>query len=481
MRSPRRPRTGRRLGPPTILPGRAGTGTGAPSWAPWLALLLGPLARVRTRLTIAFLAVSLLVPLVGLVAVQEQYAASLRAAQIEARHVAEPVAHTIANTAELTTGDQGQLYHDPERLQDYLDDLQRDLHRHIEVVDLHQRVLAAATPNKDEAVGAGARQDIDAEVAATIRDGQSRTFVERKPEYPAGTLQVVIPLRTEQGRIVGAVVMEYTPIYRELLAAGAGTRRVIVAASAAGLLLGLLLAYVLARGLIADLRRLGGAAARLAEGHDDARARVRGRGELGELAAAFNDMAARIAAQKAALTEVAISDPLTGLHNRRAFQARLAEETERARRSGRPFALLMIDLDRFKALNDRHGHAAGDAALAAIAAVLRQELRTVDLPARLGGEEFGVLLPDSDEQAALVAAERVRVAIAACPIVHQDATLAVTASIGAAWYPGHADTGEGLLRAADQALYAAKRAGRDRVCSPADVQVSHEGHSSTAT
>src|SRR6266496_1721155 len=124
MRSPRRPRTGRRLGPPTILPGRAGTGTGAPSWAPWLALLLGPLARVRTRLTIAFLA-----PLVGLVAVQEQYAASLRAAQIEARHVAEPVAHTIANTAELTTGDQGQLYHDPERLQDYLDDLQRDLHR----------------------------------------------------------------------------------------------------------------------------------------------------------------------------------------------------------------------------------------------------------------------------------------------------------------------------------------------------------------
>src|SRR6266498_4647622 len=133
MRSPRRPRTGRRLGPPTILPGRAGTGTGAPSWAPWLALLLGPLARVRTRLTIAFLAVSLLVPLVGLVAVQEQYAASLRAAQIEARHVAEPVAHTIANTAELTTGAIGQLYHDPERLQDYLDDLQRDLHRHIEV------------------------------------------------------------------------------------------------------------------------------------------------------------------------------------------------------------------------------------------------------------------------------------------------------------------------------------------------------------
>src|SRR6266511_1488619 len=353
---------------------------------------------VRVRLTLAFLAVSLLIPLVGLLAVREQYVASQRAAQIEARHVAEPIAHTIANTGELTEGDRRQLYHDQQRLQQYVDDLQRDLHRHMEIIDPHQRILAAATPGKDQDEDkAAARQDTDAEVAATIRDGQPRTFVERDPEYPKGTLQVVIPLRSDQGGIVGAVVMEYTPIYRELLAAGAGTRRAIVAASIAGLLLALLLGYGLARGLVADLRRLGRAAGQLADGHDDVRAQVRSRGELGELAAAFNDMAARIAAQKAALTEVAISDPLTGLHNRRAFQARLAEETERARRSGRPFALLMIDLDRFKALNDRHGHAAGDAALAAIAAVFRQQLRTVDLPARIGGEEFGVLLPDSHE------------------------------------------------------------------------------------
>jgi diguanylate cyclase (GGDEF)-like protein len=281
------------------------------------------------------------------------------------------------------------------------------------------------------------------------------------------------PAHDVQGQECETQGAEYTPIYRELLAAGAGTRRVILAASLSGLILALLVGFLLARSLVRDLRQLTRAAGRLADGHDDTRAQVRGRGGLGELATAFNDMAAQITAQKAVLTEVAISDPLTGLHNRRAFQVRLGEELARVHRSGGPLALLMLDLDRFKALNDRYGHPAGDAALHTVAAVLKQELRTVDLPARLGGEEFGVLLPDSDGQAALMAAERVRTAIASCPIVYQAATLAITASIGVAWYPGHADTSEGLLRAADQALYRAKEAGRDRVCSPTDVQPLH--------
>jgi len=269
---------------------------------------------------------------------------------------------------------------------------------------------------------------------------------------------------------VGAVVMEYTPIYRELLAAGAGTRRAIVAASLVGLLLGLLLGYGLARGLVGDLRRLGRAAGQLADGHDHVRAQVHGRGALRELATAFNDMATRIAAQKAALTEVAISDPLTGLHNRRAFQVRLAEEVERTRRSQAPFALLLVDLDHFKQVNDQFGHQAGDQALQAVAAVLHQELRAVDLPARIGGEEFAVLLPNTAEHGALEAAERLRAAIAAQPIPHQHTTLTITASVGVAWCPAHADTGDGLLRVADQALYQAKRAGRNRTRGPTELQ-----------
>ena len=462
---------GRQVGPPTPQPGRTADATVAPPRPQPRAPVAGPLARART-LPVAFLAVALLIPLLGLVAVREQYTASRRAAQIEAQHVAEPIAHTIAQSSDLDPHDNHtDLYQQPDRLQDFLSDVHRDLRRDMAVIGLDRRILADAIPaNQGERFTA----DAHGEVAATMRDGRPRSFTERSADYPQGILQMVIPLRTGRGRTVGAVVMEYTPIYHELLAASAGTRRLILAASLGGLLLALLVALLLARGLVGDLRRLALAAGRLAAGHDNVRAQVRTSGELGKLAVAFNDMAARIAAQKAVLTEVATSDPLTGLHNRRSFQARLAEETERARRSGGPFALLMIDLDHFKALNDRHGHPAGDVALVAVAAIFRQQLRTVDLPARIGGEEFGVLLPDSHEHAARMAAERLRAAIAACPIVYRDATLTVTASIGVAWYRGDADSDEELLRAADRALYAAKRAGRNRVRGRTDLQPAPE-------
>jgi len=469
MSFPRWARTGPRVGP-RALPGGTANGTVAPPRPRRRALVAAPLARAQT-LPVAFLAVALLILLLGLAAVQEQYNASRHAAQIEAQHLAESIAHTVAQNADVDDVNRPELYQQPDRLQRYLSDIYRDLRRSIEVIGLDRRILADVLPEHVAEVFTG---DPHGEVGATLRDGRSRTFTERSPNHPRGTLQMVVALRTDQGRIVGAVLLEYTPIYRELVAAGAGTRRVILTASLAGLVLALLVGFLRARGLARDLGQLTRAAGRLADGHDHTRAQVRGRGELGELATAFNDMAARIAAQKAVLTEVAISDPLTGLHNRRAFQARLAEEIARAHRSGSPLALLMVDLDRFKALNDRYGHPAGDAALRSVAAVLKHELRAVDLPARLGGEEFGVLLPDSHSQAALMAAERLRAAIAACPIVYQAATLTVTASIGAAWYPSHADTGEGLLRAADRALYQAKRAGRDCVCSPIDVQPAPE-------
>jgi diguanylate cyclase (GGDEF)-like protein len=427
--------------------------------------LVGPLARART-LPVAFVAISLLVPLVGLVAVREQYGASLRAAQIEAQHVAEPIAHTVGQSRVFDTDDPFDLYEQPARLQGYISDIHRELGRDMEVIRRDRRILADALPENR-----GRRYDDNDQgaVEATMRDGRPRSFTERSDDYPQGILQMVIPLRTDRGTIVGAVVMEYTPIYHELLRSSAGTRRVIVVTSVAGLLLALLVALLLARGLVGDVRRLAAAAGRLAAGQDHVRARVRTSGELGRLAEAFNDMAIRIAAQKAALTEVAISDPLTGLHNRRAFQARLAEEVERARRSGEPFALLMVDLDRFKAINDRHGHPAGDAVLLAVAETFQRQVRAIDLPARLGGEEFAVLLPGSDEQAARAAAERLRSAIAACQIVHQETVLRVTVSIGVACYPEDGHSGELLLRAADRALYQAKRAGRDRVCSYAEV------------
>jgi len=156
------------------------------------------------------------------------------------------------------------------------------------------------------------------------------------------------------------------------------------------------------------------------------------------------------------------TDMLTGLPNRRAFYDRAARELERARRYGRPVSLIMLDIDRFKVVNDTHGHAAGDEVLRHLADILRRDKRGNDLVGRLGGEEFGLLLPEASQDEALSLAERIRAAIAAGPAAHDGATIAYSASFGVARQkPG--DSLESIMQRADQALYAAKEAGRNRV------------------
>ena len=163
------------------------------------------------------------------------------------------------------------------------------------------------------------------------------------------------------------------------------------------------------------------------------------------------------------LRALTITDPLTGLHNRRHFDAVCAVEWERARRDRRPLAVLFIDVDHFKSYNDRHGHRAGDDCLAAVGRAIGQSLqRATDLAARYGGDEFVVLLPDTDTGGALDVARRVLAAICALDIRHEALpTGHVTPSIGVAQLvPGAGDTSQELLERADRALYAAKQAGR---------------------
>lgn len=158
----------------------------------------------------------------------------------------------------------------------------------------------------------------------------------------------------------------------------------------------------------------------------------------------------------------AVRDALTGLPNRRALEEALARALAAAAREGAPLAALVLDLDRFKDVNDRHGHAAGDAVLRVAAARARGALRGADLLARIGGEELAAVLPGADLAAALEAAERIRAAVAAGPVEFAGAAIPVTVSIGAAaWAPG--EDGAALLARADARLYEAKRAGRDRV------------------
>jgi diguanylate cyclase (GGDEF)-like protein len=162
------------------------------------------------------------------------------------------------------------------------------------------------------------------------------------------------------------------------------------------------------------------------------------------------------------LARLAREDALTRLPNRRAFDEALAREVARAERSGAPLSALVLDVDHFKRVNDAHGHAAGDAVLAAVAARALSALRAGDVLARLGGEEFGVLLPGADLAAAAEAAERIRGAVRAAPVAAGERTVPVTVSLGCATRaPGEA--GASLVGRADARLYAAKAGGRDRV------------------
>lgn len=163
-----------------------------------------------------------------------------------------------------------------------------------------------------------------------------------------------------------------------------------------------------------------------------------------------------------ALRRMATRDQLTGLFNRREFERILTEEEERSRRFGHPLSLLMIDIDRFKWINDTHGHPVGDAVLREVARRLADEVRSVDRVARFGGEEFAVVLMEADRGAAFEMARRVCAAIEREPVlVNETLPLNVTVSAGAASLPDDARTGEALVVAADKALYAAKGAGRN--------------------
>ena len=184
---------------------------------------------------------------------------------------------------------------------------------------------------------------------------------------------------------------------------------------------------------------------------------------VGESILKFIDDASLEARYHEEVYQLATHDSLTNLYNRRHFAQLAEKEIARARRHRRPLTMGIIDVDLFKAVNDQHGHIAGDSVLGKIALTIREHLRGDDIAARIGGEEFAILLPESDLAAATHLAERLRQAVANAGFSPGGQPHRITVSIGLAPYGPGSDSFSLLMRGADTALYTAKRNGRNRV------------------
>ena len=172
-------------------------------------------------------------------------------------------------------------------------------------------------------------------------------------------------------------------------------------------------------------------------------------------------LALELGAAEAEVREMAATDFLTGAYNRRAFSEFGQREMQRATRYAAPFALLIIDIDHFKAINDEYGHLNGDVMLCEVVKTLRANLRAVDILARWGGEEFAVLLPETDPAGCLRVAEKLRAAVADLRAPAEQRMMRATISLGCAVWNAQDETLDGALRRADQALYQAKQQGRN--------------------
>ncbi|MBM3243495.1 MAG: GGDEF domain-containing protein, partial [Candidatus Omnitrophica bacterium] len=164
------------------------------------------------------------------------------------------------------------------------------------------------------------------------------------------------------------------------------------------------------------------------------------------------------------IQELAIMDGLTRVFCRRHFLERLNEEVKRSKKFKHSFSFLMVDIDKFKSFNDKYGHLVGDAILREVSKTIKETIRQIDFVGRYGGEELSIVLPETDKEQALLAAERLRYEIEKRKIKVYDEELKVTISVGISSFPADAGDSAAIVEAADCALYSAKRAGRNKVC-----------------
>ncbi|WP_175452504.1 GGDEF domain-containing protein [Thiohalomonas denitrificans] len=230
------------------------------------------------------------------------------------------------------------------------------------------------------------------------------------------------------------------------------------------LLMTALTGFAFARSILLPISALHQGAQRIGKGDLTSHVTIDSDDELGQLADAFNTMAHELKKAQKELLDQSMRDELTEVKNYRGFLHCLNEELNRWSRYGDPFALILLDLDHFKTVNDTYGHPAGDEALRKVAETIRLSLRQSDCVARYGGEEFAIIVSRTDATGALALAERIRNDIAAVSVETAGATFGISASIGLSSVSEACCTEQQIVSAADRALYEAKRMGRNRVC-----------------
>ncbi len=341
----------------------------------------------------------------------------------------------------------------------------------LNLVDRDGRALVAAGN------GAAPRAGIAPEVAEKLFSKVS-AFLEYRDVDGRATVGSLEPLEQIEGGVLAQ--LDRSTAYAHI----GRLRNLTLALTGILLLVVGLAASLLGLAIVRPLGRLARGSAKVAGGDLTIALPVLGKGEVAALTTLFNNMVLRLAhtreeldAKNAALREknaelqkISTTDSLTGLHNRHALMGTLAREVERSGRHDHVFAVLMIDVDQFKGLNDSHGHLAGDQVLRGIAKLLEHSTRSCDCAARYGGDEFVVVLPETDLDTAVQVAERIRDRASVVRPTITDDPWEVSLSIGVSMYPEHALEPDALLRKADAALYEAKRAGRNRVAAAGDTR-----------
>jgi diguanylate cyclase (GGDEF)-like protein len=275
-----------------------------------------------------------------------------------------------------------------------------------------------------------------------------------------------LPVRGALGAPIGEVRVRIDRTATDAALVG-DVRRMVVFAALVALVIGLSFAALLNRSVLTPLQQLREAIHALRAGSGETRLAWRRTDELGELSGDFDAMAAQLQESHSRLQSLALKDPLTGLLNHRSFHEALQRELAEAEQTDTPVALVVLDLDHFKDINDTHGHPYGDEVLRKASRHLRDAVRQGDLVARVGGEEFGLILPGADAELGRAVAERARAGLAELAVL--GGRLACSAGVAA--FPAHARDARDLFGVADGALYWAKRSGRNqtRVFDPQHV------------